>query len=149
MIQRFQHFSTAISTIHRDMQKIRRQEMAKYGLKGSHVQCMLALTEHPDGIISCRLCEICGKDKAAISRTVAELQAAGMVERLEKNGVGYRALIKLTAQGASAAQAVEQRTMQAVRRAGEGLDPEGRAAFYEVLSLIAGNLHAICQEGLN
>ena len=148
MVQRFQHFSSAISSLYRDMQKIERQEMAKYGLKGPHVQCMLALTDYPDGVTSTQLCEICEKDKAAISRTVAELETLGMVERLERNGVRYRAPVKLTVQGTSAAQAVQKRTLQAVRQAGEGLDDEKRKVFYEVLGLIAGNLHIICQEGL-
>ena len=148
MVQRFQHFSSAISSLYRDMQKIERQEMAKYGLKGPYVQCMLALTDYPDGVTSAQLCEICEKDKAAISRTVAELETLGMVERLERNGVRYRAPVKLTVQGASAAQAVQKRTLQAVRQAGEGLDDEKRKVFYEVLGLIAGNLHTICQEGL-
>ncbi len=148
MIQRFQRFSSAVSSLYRDMQKIERTEMAKYGLKGPHVQCMLALSDYPDGITAAKLCEICEKDKAAISRTVAELEAAGMVECQEKNGVRYRAPLKLTKQGAAAARAVQKRTLQAVRQAGEGLDDEKRKIFYEVMGLIAGNLHTICQEGL-
>ena len=50
--------------------------MEKYGLKGPHAQCLLAMRRNPQGITASQLCTICDKDKAAISRTVAELEQA-------------------------------------------------------------------------
>jgi DNA-binding MarR family transcriptional regulator len=81
MVGRFEQFCTAISSIYRAIQKIERVEMAKYGLKGPHAQCMLAMDRHPEGITAARLCEICEKDKAAISRTLSEMVQEGLVSR--------------------------------------------------------------------
>ena len=148
MISKYELFSASVACLYHDIQKIERVEMAKFGLKGPQAQCLLAMSRYPEGVTAARLCEICEKDKAAISRTVAELEQAGLLIRTERNGVRYRALLTLTEQGKAAAQAVNRRAQLAVEQAGEGLDDAQREVFYRVLALIAGNLHTICKDGL-
>ena len=145
---RYELLSGAIACMYHDIQKIERVEMAKYGLKGPHAQCLLAMKKYPDGITSARLCEVCDKDKAAVSRTLAELEAAGMVIRENRNGSKYRASLLLTQQGQMAADAVVEKARLAVEKAGTGFGEEEREVFYRVLSIIAGNLHKLCREGL-
>lgn len=149
MIGKYELFSTFISSIYHDIQRIERTEMEKFGLKGPHVQCLLVLSRCPDGITAARMCELCEKDKAAISRTLAELEKEGLVCRMERNGSRYRAMLVLTERGQETAKAVNEKVRLAVERAGEGLEDDQRQVFYQVLSLIAGNLHAICRDGLN
>lgn len=149
MISRFEQFTLAVSNIYRCIQKIERVEMAKYGLKGPHAQCLLAMQRHPEGVTSSELCTLCDKDKAAISRTIAELEREGMVVRQAKNGSMYRAALKLTPQGEEAAQHVDNRAKFAVEKAGECMTDEERVVMYKTLSLIAGNLQTICAEGLD
>lgn len=148
MISKYEHFSLSVSCIYHDIQKIERTEMEKFGLKGPHAQTLLAMRRYPEGITSVALCEVCEKDKAAISRSVSELEEKGMILRNQVNGSGYRARLTLTEKGIAAADAVSKRARQAVERAGMGLDDEKRAVFYQVLALIAGNLHTICKDGL-
>ena len=148
MLSKYELFSLSISSMYHDIQKIERTEMAKFGLKGPHAQCLLAMNRYPEGITAAQLCEACEKDKAAISRTVAELEQAGLVQRRDRNGIRYRAPLTLTEQGKEAARSVSIRAQKAVERAGEGLDDAQREVFYRVLGLIAGNLHAICKDGL-
>jgi len=149
MLDRYELLSLSISSMYHDIQKIERVEMAKFGLKGPHAQCILALSRHAEGLTVSQLCEICDKDKAAISRTVSELENAGMVLRGDRNGNRYRAPLTLTEQGAAAAQAVSERAHLAVEQAGLGLEDEQRQIFYQVLALISHNLHAICKDGLS
>ena len=148
MVTRFEQFSLAISGIYRQIQKIERMEMEKFGLKGPHVQCMLALRESPKGMTSAQLGVLCDRDKAAISRTVAELERKGMVERTAQGGSNYRAILRLTELGNAAAERVSQRVRLVVERADEGLSEEYRQIFYQVLARIAGNLQVICRDGL-
>lgn len=148
MISKYELFSTSVASMQHDIQRIERVEMAKFGLKGPHAQCLLAMSRYPKGITAAQLCEVCEKDKAAISRTLAELEERGMVCRMENNGSRYRAKLMLTQQGAAAAEAVKERAQLAVEQAGAGLDDSQREIFYRVLALIAGNLHAICKDGL-
>lgn len=149
MLHRFQQFSTAISCLYHDIQKIERVEMAKYGLKGPHAQCLQVMAGYPEGITSTELTEKCEKDKAAISRAVAEMEEAGLLVRSQKDGLRYRARLVLTPKGQEAAGKVIDRIQLAVERAGAGLEEEERTVFYRVLGRIAENLHAVCEDGLD
>lgn len=148
MVSKYELFSSCVSCMYHDIQKIERTEMAKFGLKGPHAQCLLAMSRFPEGVTAARLCELCEKDKAAISRTVAELERFGMIRREERNGTRYRANITLTEQGMVAARAVKEKARLAVEQAGDGLDDAQREVFYRVLALISGNLHTICKDGI-
>ena len=148
MVSRFVLFATSISGIYHYIQKIERMEMEKYGLKGPHAQCLLAMSRYPKGITSARLCEACDKDKAAISRMVAELEEKKMIIRIPNGGGRYRAQLQLTELGKAAADHVEQRAQLAVEEAGTGMSEEQRTVMYEALGLIAGNLQMICAQGL-
>lgn len=148
MTSRFERFSASISSLYHCIQKIERIEMAKYGLKGAHAQCLLAMRRYPQGLTASRLCVLCDKDKAAISRTVAELEREGMVTRDLRDGNRYRAPLKLTEQGETAALQVEERVRLVVEKAGAGMTDEQREVFYNVLDLIAGHLRTICESGI-
>lgn len=148
MVSRFEQLSSAVSRIYHYIQKIERVEMEKFGLKGPHVQCLLALSRNPEGLTASQLCTICERDKAAISRTITELEMEGILDRDIRNGNRYRALLTLTERGKTAAARVDERVRVAVEKAGEGLTDAQRSVFYSVLSLIANNLQGICADGL-
>ncbi|MEE1037083.1 MAG: MarR family transcriptional regulator [Oscillospiraceae bacterium] len=148
MISKYELFSASVSSLYRDIQRIERRETAKYGMKGPHAQCLLAMSRYPEGITATQICDICEKDKAAVSRTLAELEENGLVLRTERNGSRYRALLTLTEKGKDAARTVNEKAQIAVELAGAGLDDAQREIFYAVLDVIAGNLHTICKEGL-
>lgn len=148
MISRFEHFSISISCISRYIQRIERMEMEQYGLKGPHAQCLLAMSRYPEGITATRLCQVCEKDKAAISRMVAELEEKGMIRRTDPSGQRYRAVLQLTEQGELAAAHVGERARCAVEKASEGMTDEQRGIMYGALDLIAENLESICSRGL-
>lgn len=148
MITRFEQFSASVACIYRNIQKIERVEMAKYGLKGPHAQALLTMSRYPQGITSGELVKLCDKDKAAISRTVTELEREGMIRRERKNGNLYRAALILTERGEEAARLVAKRAKCAVEAAGSGLAEEHRKIFYACLDTIAGHLQTIGDEGL-
>ena len=148
MISRFEHFSSSVSCIYRYIQRIERMEMEKYGLKGPHAQCLLAMSRYPEGITATALCSVCDKDKAAISRTVAELEREGMVQRHTRDGNRYRAKLTLTEQGLSIAARVDELACLAVEKAAGAMNDQQRAAMYGALDTIAQNLQAICADGL-
>ena len=148
MVTRFEQFTSSVASIYRSIQKIERVEMARYGLKGPHAQVLLAMSRFPDGVTSGELVKFCDKDKAAISRTVAELEREGMVNRVGKNGNNYRAALTLTDRGREAADQVAIRARQAVDAASVGLSDDNRRILYAALELIAEHLQNICEVGL-
>ena len=132
-------FSQAVSCLYRDMQKIERMEMERYGLKAIHGECLLALMD--SSMTAARLGEICDKDKAAVSRAVADLENQGLLTRQGR----YRIPLTLTEAGREAAMTVARKSMLEVQQAGEGLSEEKQKIFYEVAAQLAGNLHTICK----
>jgi DNA-binding MarR family transcriptional regulator len=148
MLRRFEEFSFAISEIYHNIQKIERDEMDKYGLKGPHAQYLIAMIRCPEGITAAQLSELCDKDKAAVSRALSELEKRGLVIRELANDTAYRALLKLTETGNAAARFVCEKVTQAVEIAGRGLSDEERQLFYRVLHRIGSNLQTIAKDGL-
>lgn len=148
MISRFEQFSSVISSIYGAIQKIEREEMAKYGFKGAYAQYLVAVKRFPEGVTSTELCELCDKDKAAVSRIVAEMEEKGLVVREGIKETLYRAKIKLTEEGRKAAEHVLEKGEVAVAIVGKGLANEDRDAFYRAMDLIANNIQVLTKKGL-
>ena len=146
MSGKYERFSTSIASISRDIQRIERTEMAKCGLTGPCAQSLLTIGRFPEGIPAARLAQLCEKDKAAISRTVAELEQAGLVRRAGASR--YRANLQLTEAGRKVAASIGKRAQLAVELAGEGLSAGQLEGFYQVLDHIAQRLHTLGKTGL-
>lgn len=145
MLNRFTQFCSSISIIQRAIQKIERDEMERYGNKGAYAQYLVAMHQYPDGVTASQLCELCDRDKAAVSRVLAEMEEKALIHR---EGSNYRAKLFLTESGQRAAQFVCDRAVVAAMEAGKGLSEEDRAIFYAALNLIASNLQALSKDGL-
>lgn len=148
MIDRFERFSLAIMEIFRHWHKITADEMEKYGLKGTHSTYFAVLSRYEDGITATHLGDLCGKDKADVSRTVALMEKRGLIIKEGSGSNLYRARIVLTEEGKKVAEFVRERASLAVEIAGKGLSDSDRSVLYNSLELIAGNLARISQEGL-
>ena len=148
MLNRFEQFTTAISTLYRDVQRIARDEMEKQGLRGAFAQYLLAISRYPEGITAAALCEVCDKDKAAVSRIIGEMEAKGLLEKESDGSSQYRAKLHLTTAGQQAAAFVRERASLAVELAGSGLSDEDRKIFYSALERISSNLQQICADGM-
>lgn len=148
MIDRFEQFVSYISAIHRDVQKIERDEMVKYGLKGAYAQYLVAMHRYPHGITAAELCEVCGKDKAAVSRVLSEMEAKGLVVKNCAYDNPYRAQLLLTESGNAAAEYVCRRAVRAVQIAGQELNDETRALLYRSLRGLAGRIQELARDGI-
>lgn len=148
MVNRFEQFTGLISAGNRSVQKIERDEMEKFGLKGAYAQYLLAMARYPQGITAAELCEVCDRDKAAVSRMLSELENKNLICRVNPAEGQYRSRLTLTDSGLQAADFVRRRATIAVELAGQGLTEEDRQVFYTCLTRIAANLENLCQNGL-
>ncbi len=148
MLERFQQFSYIISVINRQIQKIERDEMIKYGYKGAFAQYLVAMRHHKEGITAAQMSEICDKDKAAVSRIVTEMIDKDLVVRKSETETIYRAKLFLTQKGADLADFVAERAAAAVEAVGNELTDEERKLFYSTLDFIAGKLQVISKQGI-
>ena len=137
MLHRFEEFVTGITECHRYIQRIKAMEMTELGLKGTHVMCLFYLGRSPEGLTAAQLCGLCCEDKAAVSRTLSELEQLGHITRGDKK---YRAPLVLTDSGRALAGRLNGLVAQWVTAGGDGLTDEERTAFYATLGKIAANL---------
>ena len=79
MQDRFERFVVSITELHRYLQKLKELEMGQLDLKAGYTMCLYYLGKHPEGLTATQLTELCKEDKAAISRTLSQLSAKGLV----------------------------------------------------------------------
>lgn len=145
MENRFEVFVTSVMSIYRCIQKLKNTEMASFGLKGSHVMCLFQLLHHGDGLSSAELCALCEEDKAAISRSTAELEERGLICRpVTGEKKSYRLKFQLTDAGRTVAGEINTVIGRIVNQASADLTDGERALFYGALDQIARNLHQLC-----
>ena len=146
MDNRFEHFTLDIFNISRYWNKLATEEMKKYGLRGTHALYLLMLDSYEGEITAARLADLCQRDKADVSRAIADFQKKEILEPYD--GPRYRATPKLTPRGRALADQLRARAAVALDLAGQGITDEMRENMYHCLDLIASNMRGICEEGL-
>lgn len=141
MEDRFETFAHTITQLNRAIQKIKSLEMQELGLKGTHTMCLYYLGKHPDGLTSTELSALCKEDKAAISRSIAELETLSLIQSTVTSGKReYRTKLLLTEKGKHIACHINKKISEFLAIGGAGLTEEEREQFYSCLCLIACNL---------
>ena len=93
-------FSFEIFEITRCWHKLASEEMSKYGLKGPHATYLMALLKYENGITAPQICELCGKDKADVSRMMSIMGKKGLVVNDAislnnvSNAIGFTVILK-------------------------------------------------------
>lgn len=145
MPNRFETFTSEITTVYRCVHKIKSAEMMEFGLKGGQTMCLFYLYRHSDGLTAAELGVLCDEDKASVSRTIADLENLNFINCQQSgNKKRYRAKLFLTPKGHDVAVSINQRVESAVNFGGKGLSDEERRVFYDVLHRISDNLLSYC-----
>ena len=147
VINRFERFSYSVFEISRCWHKLAADVMAERGLKGPYAIYLVMLRHYDEGVTAARLCELCARDKADVSRAVSAMEKEGLVFR--EGGGSYRARLKLTDAGMEIADHVSNLAGRAVERAGGELSEEHRGMFYSALETITANLQVLSKEGFS
>lgn len=146
MFDRFEKFTVLINCIVRGIHKIKSEEMSKFGLKSTHVSCIYYLYREGEGLTAKELCDVCGEDKAAISRAIDFLERNGYITCESKFEKRYKSPILLTEKGIELGKAVSFKIGEILEKASSGLDEEKRKVLYEGLTLVCDNLQKLCEE---
>jgi len=143
-MNRFETFIGLVSQIYKSIQKIKGIEMMEQGLRANHTMCLYNLSQHPEGLTAAELSVLCDEDKAAISRTLAELAERGYVScEMPVGRKKYRTKLFLTEKGDGAARFIAEKAESILEKGGEGLTPEQRESLYASLALISANLQSL------
>ena len=144
MYERFKNFTVLIMKINRSIHKIKTEEMAEFELKSPHVSCLYYLHQE-SALMAKELCDICGEDKASVSRSLVYLETNGYIVCDSNAKKRYKATFTLTEKGAEVAARIAKKIDCVLEPASEGISEENRAILYRSLTLINDNLEKICK----
>ena len=145
MEERFQAFTVLVSNLNRCIYKIKTEEIAEYNLKSSHVSCIYYIYRY-GSLTPKELCDLCGEDKANISRALKYLEENQYLIINNDLNKKYQRPIVLTENGVKIGKHLSEKINEILSIASEGLSEEKRNIMYEGLSLINNRLNKICDE---
>ena len=143
---RFEMFSTPIVRLIKDVQTLKAEKMARYGLKGTNAVCLCCVYESGDGLTATELSNLGEIDKAQVSRCMTELTAKGYVYRDDRDGKRYKQKYRLTAEGARVAADVFLCFKEIEDALHSGASKEALDTFYSTLQLICANFTALVEK---
>ena len=144
MQERFKTFTVLISKISRSIRRIKTEEMDEFNLKSHHVSCLYYLYKS-ESLTAKELCDICAEDKAALSRSIEELEKNGYIECESNLKKRYRSALTLTEKGKTIGENIAKKIDKILQQASVGLSEEHRTILYDSLALINDNLDKLCK----
>ena len=147
MIKRFEEFVNLISNIHKDIQKIKQDRMKQFGLSGNHVMCLFYLAQHQEGLTATQLCQLMSVNKAAVSRTMAELKDKDYIFYMnQEDNKKYRAVARLTVTGFAVTEQIDEIIYEVVNEIGKDLGEDERRIMYQSLETVSRNLDILVKK---
>ena len=135
--ERFSPFVLYIERISKNIKRIADSKMEPYGLRSSHVMCILQLAKSERGMSSGALAEACGVDKAFISRITSELMEKKYIMKDEENAKGiYKTKLILTESGKEVNKVIVGILDDCFKAVDANLTQKKLGVFYDVLAKV-------------
>ena len=142
--ERFAEFSGLVDSAYKSLRRAQGKYTRSFGLRSMHVACMLRLLDAGRGLSATELSELCGVDRAQISRVVGELTAARLLREAEPGEKRrYRGCLELTDAGRAQAEAMSAIVAEKLDSVAETLPPDDVETFYRVFREITALLEDI------
>lgn len=134
---RFPLFVLFTERIAKNIKRIADQRMEPYGLRSSHIMCILQLSKIEGGLSSTALADACGVDKAFISRITTELVDKKYIKKNDENAKGkYKTKFVLTESGEEIKNIIVGILEEYFKRVDANITSKKLEIFYEVLEKI-------------
>ena len=135
--ERFSPFVLFIERISKNIKRIADIKMEPYGLRSSHVMCILQLAKNEEGLSSTALADACGVDKAFISRITSELMEKKYIMKDEENATGkYKTKLILTETGKEINKVIVGILEECFQAVDAKLTSKKLEVFYDVLGKV-------------
>jgi len=147
MLERFERFTSAISTATKCVVKLKAREVREKGLRATHVMTLVSIGKSGTrGVTATTIGKYCREDKAGISKDLATLKEKGYVVSENEGEKKYRIRYFLTDTGRALYEKIRLDIREVVTRCGDGIDDSEREIFYRVFDKIVDNLLSACEE---
>ena len=160
--ERFEEFVGTIAAIEKEIQRIRAAECAKLGIRGADLMCLYHLRASAAGLTAAELARRSGVTRAAVSRSLGNLEREGLVrigampkarpdarEASDKGGGAsrYRAPVRLTEQGEARMSEAEHAIARVVGQVTPALGDNERSLLYRSLVSVLARLREVDRPG--
>ncbi len=132
--ERFTPFVLYIERISKNIKRIADEKMEPYGLRSAHVMCILQLGKSESGLSSSALADVCGVDKAFVSRITNELLEKKYITKQEGYLGKYKAKFVLTESGIEIHKVIKEIVMECLAHVDSRISMRKLEIFYEVLN---------------
>ena len=143
MSKRFESFVGMISSLSKEITRLKNEEMRRFGLNGTDGMCLYYLAKRPEGVTSAELARMMGVDRAVVSRALTRLDAGEYVAIHGSDDGRAGRFVSLTDKGLTVTREVDQVLADIVERAGRGVEGPDRDAMYDMMQAILSNLREI------
>ena len=145
--ERFEQFSSLISGIYRDIQKLKAKWTEPLGLKAVHIFWVYLLKNHPEGLTASELSRHSQSNRSLVSREIQELIDMGYVQAGKPSGQRrYGQKLTLTPSGSEIAEKISQASVEIQNKVNAGIPEEELIVLYRTLGILMENFHRLTEQ---
>lgn len=145
--ERFEQFSSLISGIYRDIQKLKAKWTEPLGLKAVHIFWVYLLKNHPEGLTASELSRHSQSNRSLVSREIQELIDMGYVQAGKPSGQRrYGQKLTLTPSGSEIAETISHASVEIQNKVNTGIPEEDLIVLYRTLGILMENFHRLTEQ---
>ena len=145
--ERFEQFSSLISGIYRDIQKLKTKWTEPLGMKSVHIFWVYLLKNHPDGLSASELSRHSQSNRSLVSREIQELIDLGYVQAGSKSHQRrYGQKLTLTQAGFEIADKISKASLEIQNTVNAGIPEADLVILYRTLSILLENFHRLAEQ---
>lgn len=141
---RFEEFSSLISGIHGDIQKLKARYTGPLQLKSVHIFWLYLLREHPEGLSASELAASAKSSRSLVSREIEELVERGIIvtqQKADKRRYGWKFV--LTEKGEELATQIWNISKAIQDTVSRDIPAEDLVVFYRTLNTLSENFEEL------
>ena len=147
--ERFEQFSSLISGIYRDIQKLKTKWTEPLGMKAVHIFWVYLLKNHPEGLTASELSRHSQSNRSLVSREIQELIDLGYVKpekTVRQRRYGQKLI--LTDTGKEIAVKISEASLDIQNKVNAGIPEEDLQVLYRTLGILMENFHKLTEQTL-
>ena len=144
--ERFEQFSSLISGIYRDIQKLKTKWTEPLGMKSVHIFWVYLLKNHPEGLTASELSRHSQSNRSLVSREIQELIDLGYITpegKAQQRRYGQKLI--LTQAGKEIAKTISNASLEIQNKVNAGIPEEDLLVFYRTLGILMDNFHKLTE----
>ena len=142
--ERFEEFTSLISSVHGNIQKLKTRYTAQLGLKAVHVFWIYLLQTHPEGMSASELAAAGQSNRSLVSREIDDLFDKGIIftqDNGNKRRYGWK--LMLTSKGKQLADVISAVVTDIQNSVSRDISEQDLISFYRTLRILADGFNKL------